>query len=263
MSTKKSLKRALAVAHEFGIDPRKTLASARRLPSFIGEYRHYAHAFGSDYEVVLRPTLRDASVTNGSTSGHYFNQDLHVAQRVFENNPKTHFDVGSRIDGFVAHLASFRTVHVLDVRPNSSEIPNVTFHVSDICAELDPQLVASSDSVSCLHALEHFGLGRYGDPIDPVAYKRGFDNLAKILEDGGRMYLSVPVSSRPRIEFNAHRVFSLPKLLELFDHGFEVVSVAYIDDAGAMHSEIDWNSADAEQSFSLDYGCAIVEAIKH
>jgi hypothetical protein len=29
------------------------------------------------------------------------------------------------------------------------------------------------DSLSCLHALEHFGLGRYGDPIDPRGHEKG------------------------------------------------------------------------------------------
>ncbi|MBV5330073.1 MAG: DUF268 domain-containing protein, partial [Chlorobium sp.] len=47
------------------------------------------------------------------------------------------------------------------------------------------------DSLSCLHALEHFGLGRYGDPIDPHGYADGLRNMVKILRQGGLFYLSV------------------------------------------------------------------------
>jgi hypothetical protein len=54
--------------------------------------------------------------------------------------------------------------------------------------------------------LEHFGLGRYGDPIDPKGYETGLHNIAKILRSGGVFYLSVPVGNE-RVEFNAHRVF--------------------------------------------------------
>jgi len=63
------------------------------------------------------------------------------------------------------------------------------------------------DSLSCLHALEHFGLGRYGDPIDPKGYESGVRNMARILRQGGVFYLSVPVGIE-RVEFNAQHVFN-------------------------------------------------------
>jgi hypothetical protein len=72
------------------------------------------------------------------------------------------------------------------------------------------------DSLSCLHALEHFGLGRYGDPIDPLGYIVGLKNMIKIVRSGGLFYLSVPIGTE-RVEFNAHRVFdprSLARLAE-------------------------------------------------
>lgn len=254
--------RIAAVGAEFGFNPIKTVNGVRQLPHFLKQYRKHAREFGVEDDVIIRPALLDAMASNGSTNGHYFHQDLHVARRVFEDDPATHFDVGSRIDGFIAHVASFRRVHVLDVRPSAIDIPNVTFHTSDICNDLPVELRESADSVSCLHALEHFGLGRYGDPIDSSAYLRGFENLSAILTPGGRMYLSVPISERPRIEFNAHRIFALPKLLDLFTPNFNVVAVSYIGDDGRFHTDIDAESDEACASFGTNYGCAIVEAIK-
>jgi hypothetical protein len=67
------------------------------------------------------------------------------------------------------------------------------------------------DSLSCLHALEHFGLGRYGDPIDPSGFERGLCNMASLLTKGGIFYLSVPIGI-DRVEFNANRVFD-PRII--------------------------------------------------
>ena len=63
---------------------------------------------------------------------HYFLQDLYVAQQIFKNNPKNHLDIGSRIDGFVTHLASFRKVNVLDLRPINIEHENIRFINEDL-----------------------------------------------------------------------------------------------------------------------------------
>jgi len=63
--------------------------------------------------------------------------------------------------------------------------------------------------------MEHFGLGRYGDPVNYDGYLLGLNNLYQILKIGGKLYFSVPIGPQ-RIEFDAHRVFSLSYLLELF-----------------------------------------------
>jgi len=60
--------------------------------------------------------LDDRFDQSGTASGHYFHQDLLVASRIFINNPEKHVDIGSRIDGFVAHVASFREIEVFDIR---------------------------------------------------------------------------------------------------------------------------------------------------
>lgn len=72
--------------------------------------------------------------------------------------------------------------------------------------ELPAGMVNYCDSISSLHAIEHFGLGRYGDPIDYFGYLKALQNIAKIVKTGGTFYFSVPIGPQ-RIEFNAHRVF--------------------------------------------------------
>lgn len=188
---------------QFGIDPRKLFYSVKGLPRFFRSMYQFKLTYKGPLEIV--PCLYDWYEEGGATKSEYFWQDLVVARMIYSKNPKKHVDIGSRVDGFVAHLASFREVEVFDIRYISSKIPGVIFKQADL---MNPatELINYCDSLSCLHALEHFGLGRYGDPIDPKGYESGINNMADILCPGGIFYLSVPVGVE-RVEFNANRVF--------------------------------------------------------
>ena len=85
-------------------------------------------------------------------------------------------------------------------------------------------------SISCLHAAEHFGLGRYGDPIDPEAPFRVMEELQRVLAPGGTLYFSVPVG-RERVCFNSHRVFSPQTVLRSL-YNLRLVSFSVVDDDG-------------------------------
>jgi SAM-dependent methyltransferase len=152
----------------------------------------------------LLPCLHDWWEQAGALENEYFWQDLFVARLIFKACPAIHVDVGSRLDGFVAHLASFREVDVFDIRPLAFTVPGVNFRQADM---MNSNSVPSAyaDSVSCLHAIEHFGLGRYGDPIAADGVERGLRSLAKILKPGGLLYLSCPLGD-DAVYFNAHRV---------------------------------------------------------
>ena len=177
------------------------------------------------------PCLKDRFTQSGEAKGHYFHQDLLVARRIFANNPKLHVDIGSRIDGFVAHVATFRLIEIIDIRPLSSTIPNVKFIQADLMDNMDEKLINYCDSLSSLHALEHFGLGRYGDPVNYDGYLDGLTNMSTILQTGGKFYFSVPIGPQ-RIEFNAHRVFSIDYLMELFNGKYRIDKFSFIDDKG-------------------------------
>jgi len=123
---------------------------------------------------------------------------------VYEARPERHVDVGSRIDGLVAHLATFLTVEVVDVRPARSTIEGIQFVQADATRLAG---ITASPSVSSIHALEHFGLGRYGDTLDPAGHIKGLRALQTLVAPGGSLYVGVPVG-RPRVEFNAHRVLA-------------------------------------------------------
>jgi hypothetical protein len=248
-----------------GIDLRRSAESLGALSWYLRDLRtleeqqkisQILFPFGQHY-----PCLVDRDSEGGTTKGPYFFQDLLIAQRIFANAPELHIDIGSRIDGFVAHVASFRSIEILDIRPVEINLPNIQFRRCDLMAELDKNLVDSCDSLSCLHALEHFGLGRYGDPISYDGYIKGFDNLCRILRRSGKFYFSVPIGPQ-RIEFNAHRVFSVQYLLELIGNRFQIDRFSYVDDKGDLFANVELTPENIKNSFGCRFGCGIFEMTK-
>ena len=140
-----------------------------------------------------------------------------------------------RLTPVVAHVASYREVEVCDVRPISTRIPGVVFRQADLMKS-DPSLPADGycDSVSCLHAVEHFGLGRYGDPIDPRGYERGIANMARLLKSGGRLYLSTAIGVE-RVEFNANWVFDPRTIIDCAqDAGLQLEQLTVVGAGGTV-----------------------------
>jgi len=188
------------------IDVFLILKAMKFFPIYIIEKINYTQREDlASWPVNYFPILEDRHSESASL-GEYFWQDLFVAKKIITSNPKRHIDVGSRIDGFIAHLACSRGVEVFDIRPLSAQIENVKFTQWDI-TKPEGKYFSISDCVTCLHTLEHIGLGRYGDVLDSKGWEKGLASLAQLLQPEGRLWISVPVGKQ-RVEFNAHRIFS-------------------------------------------------------
>ena len=219
------------ISEQCGIDPRKAFHSLQGIPRYLRDLRRFRSGYRGRFD--LTPCLHDWYAESGATSNEYFWQDLVVARMVFTAAPRKHVDIGSRVDGFVAHVACFREVEVFDVRPISASIPGVIFKQADLMKPVEG-LSDYCDSLSCLHALEHFGLGRYGDPIDPLGYKAGFSSMAALLRAGGTFYLALPVGVE-RVEFNANRVFDPATIIQLgLENGLHLQEFLLHTEAGGM-----------------------------
>jgi hypothetical protein len=204
-------KRARAILNifrQFGLDPILTIRGIRSTTRYIRDLRRFKSSASkrndAKYPISISPALMDFTETAGSADGHYFWQDLYCAQWINARNPDQHLDIGSRIDGFVAHLLSSREVTVIDIRGIENEIPNLNFIQADLQA-MPSQSFASVDSVSSLHSIEHFGLGRYGDPLDFEGHTKGLINISKLVKPSGYLYISFPIGE-PMIQFNQQRI---------------------------------------------------------
>jgi SAM-dependent methyltransferase len=259
------LESTLALLRFFGIDPLTAARNLRALPWFLRDWsrlRAQQRAAPDGFPIErIYPCLLDRDGEAGSASGHYFHQDLLVARRIFSRTPERHIDIGSRIDGFVAHVASFREIEVIDIRPNPQPLPNVRFRQLDFGLPLPSEMRSCADSVSCLHALEHFGLGRYGDQVRHDGFVPAAANLVDMLRPGGMLYVSVPIGPQ-RVEFNAHRVFSVAQLLRLFEPPLRLDGFSYVDDSGALKESVELTPAAIAANLDCKYGCGIFEFLK-
>jgi SAM-dependent methyltransferase len=233
-----------------GIDLSRMSAFVRGLPAFFRDASVYRKQADNDFPLELRrlyPFLTDKNAPAGCVDAHYFHQDLWAATEIYKANPGRHVDIGSRVDGFISHLLVFREVEVVDIRPLHMEVKGLRF-TRDDATELRTFADDSVESLSSLHASEHFGLGRYGDAIDPSAWRRFARSLARVLKRGGKLYFSVPCG-RQRVLFNAHRIFHPQTVIEAFA-GLTLLSMHGVLDDGRFYRDLS-----PEELGSQQYGC--------
>ncbi len=167
------------------------------------------------------PKLADYRDHAGNIDAHYFLMDIMMAREVIKRKPAKHFDIGSRVEGFISHLLVGNIdVTVIDIRPLCEMNPGggiqaLNFMQAD-ATNLDKIPDHAVESLSALHSIEHFGLGRYGDDIDPEAHLKAMRAMVRVLSDNGYLYFAVPVGSEEKLCFNAHRIFSPLTVLECF-----------------------------------------------
>jgi hypothetical protein len=251
-----------ALLRNAGIKPKRwlsTLAGWSRYRRDRDEYRRLAAGKGIPWGKEL-PILHEWTETSGGL-GAYFQQDLAVAKWIHATRPERHIDVGSRIDGFIGHLAVFREVEVIDIRPAPGKVAGIRFHQLDIMEALPKEWIECTDSLSCLHTIEHFGLGRYGDPIDPEGHLKGLEQLKRMVARGGLLYLSTPIGPE-RVEFNAHRIFSAETVRSWFGENWNIERFAVIDDDARLRESVDWNGPEVSIHFGCRAGVGIVVARK-
>ena len=245
----------------FGFNPRVALRAAKGLRRFSKTKRELLKMGtpGFQWGRTL-PILSEWDEDSGSV-GAYFFQDCLVARWIHDAKPTKHYDVGSRLDGFIGNLSVFRKVDAVDLRPHPKPIPNVRFHQIDLMQELPTDWIGKAESLSCLHTIEHFGLGRYGDGIDPDGYLKGLTQLKKMVAPGGVLYLSTPIGSQ-RIEFNAHRVFSAETFRNWFTEGWSIEKFSIVDDSCRLLENLDPNDPQIAGHFGCNHGVGIIAARK-
>jgi SAM-dependent methyltransferase len=218
---------------------RATNHSARLLPAWYRFWRSYSRyrdlvdSRGRDDARYLYPCLYDET---GQTIVEpiYFYQNAWAFERIVAARPERHVDVGSQ-HTFVALLSKVVPVTMVDIRPLSVVLNSLEFRQGSIL-EL-PYETASLHSISSICVVEHIGLGRYGDPLDPSGTEKALAELKRVVAPGGFLYLSVPLDDENRTYFNAHRAFTESYLEKLFAP-FQVVDRRYIFGAQFLDSPL-------------------------
>lgn len=196
--------------------PLRTLPKIKRLLRDMRAYN--SRNIRTEFHASIRnlyPCLNDWDDNAGSLS-YYFWQDLWAARKIFQLKPSEHYDIGSRVDGFIAHVLPFMSVTMIDIRPLPQKVEGLKFIQAD-ATNLEGIADNSIISLSSLCAPEHFGLGRYGDPVDPEACFSAVRSMQRVLAHGGHLYIAVPVGDASGVAFNAHRIFQPELIINTLD----------------------------------------------
>ncbi len=194
---------------------------------FWQDYQHYCRLAPSNARPDPRfffPRLDD-NTGDTPVDASYFYQDAWAFEKISAHRPAQHIDVGSH-HKLISLLAKIVPVTMVDLRPLSLPLEGLEFKQGSILEM--PFRDGSQESVSSLCVVEHIGLGRYGDPLDPEGSSKAVAELKRIVRPGGDLYISVPLDDENRVYFNAHRAFTEEYLLNRLFPPFEVLERRYI-----------------------------------
>ena len=178
---------------------------------------------------------------------HYVFHTAWAARTLKNLNPKEHIDISSSLY-FCSIVSAFLPIKFYDYRPADLTLSGLSSREGDLMAL--PFANNSVETISCMHVIEHIGLGRYGDPLDPNGDVKAIDELKRVVQKEGHIIFVVPVGI-PQIMFNAHRIYSYNQIMERFN-GCELVEFSLIPDGGNII-----HHASSDLVAKQTYGCGL------
>lgn len=158
------------------------------------------------------PQIKDKTIKTGFDR-HYIYHIAWAMRVLSENKPEKHIDISSSLH-FCASLSAFIPTEFYDYRPADLGLSNLDTGKADLTNLRFED--SSIKSLSCMHTVEHIGLGRYGDPIDPTGDIKAAKELSRVLASEGQLLFVVPIGNKSKIEWNAHRIYTYDDVLALF-----------------------------------------------
>lgn len=179
---------------------------------------------------------------------HYVLHTAWAARVLSASRPNYHVDLGSDLR-FVTIVSAFVPIRFYDLRPASVTLIGLECGRANLTSL--PFASGSIQSLSCMHVVEHVGLGRYGDALNPLGDQIAIEEIKRVLSPGGQLLFVVPIGRR-RIAYNAHRIYNVKDILDLFS-GLQLKEFTLIPDdadAGDLIKNASPSVADLQ-----NYGC--------
>ncbi len=203
----------------------------------------------------LKLYLNDRTGTS-SIDSHYFYHTAWAARVLAETKPPKHIDISSALL-FVGTISAFIPVEFYEFRSASLDLPGLSSVEADLCQLPFPD--ESIDSISCMHVVEHIGLGRYGDPIDPEGDLKAVKELQRVVRTGGQLLFVVPIGENPSLFFNAHRIYTYDYVLNMFSK-MKLMEFSLIPDMSGGARLI--RGAEREHLRGQKYACGCFHLVK-
>jgi SAM-dependent methyltransferase len=187
-------------------------------PSFIKDYYQFKSLSSNKQRSFqlrrsdIYPCLEERTTTT-DFDRHYIYHPAWAARILSQTKPEFHIDISSTLY-FCSIVSAFIPIKFYDYRPVKLNLEKLYTGSADLLSL--PFEEGSVKSLSCMHVVEHIGLGRYGDPLDPDGDLKAISELIRVLAPDGNLLLVVPVGKKSRIMFNAHRIYSYEQILSYF-----------------------------------------------
>lgn len=218
-----------------------------RFFEFLRELLRYQKNNDGRFSVSIKdiyPCLSD-KIAKTPFDQHYIYHPAWAARVLAKTRPEYHVDISS-ILSFGSIVSAFIPFKFYDYRPADLTLPNWESGFADLINL--PFESNSQPSISCMHTIEHIGLGRYGDPLDPQGDLKAIAELKRVVKPGGDLLFVTPVG-KPRIEFNGHRIYSYDQVIGSFSP-LQLIEFSLIPDAGGLIE-----NARPELVIQQKYGC--------
>ena len=186
---------------------------------------------------------------------HYIYHPAWAARILAKNKPTLHIDISSTLY-FSTIVSAFLPVHFYDYRPAHITLSDLSSEKADLLNL--PFKTGSVMSISCMHVIEHIGLGRYGEPLDPNGDIRSMMELQRVTALGGTILFVVPIG-KPRVVYNAHRIYSYEMILEYFSD-CALKEFSLIPDDAITRGIL--SNASAAEADKQSYGCGCFWFVK-
>lgn len=190
-------------------------------------YRQLARQLSQAALLKFFPQIFDKDPSSHTFDKHYVYMDRWAFKHLLNSKPQSHVDVGSSIR-FLSMVSTVTKMKFVDIRPVKLDFDNFECIEGSILKM--PFADNFVESLSCLHVAEHIGLGRYGDPLDPMGTKKACVELSRILKPGGSLYFALPIGHEA-VYFNAHRVHRPETILGYFKE-LRLVEFSIVTDQG-------------------------------
>jgi len=149
-------------------------------------------------------------------TNYYGMTDSWLYQALFEYSieGKDVVIIGSTAPWYEAVALAFgaKTITVFEYSERESFHESIKYKHPNAQSETEKYDVCFSIS-----SVEHDGLGRYGDPLNPNADLETMRHYKTLVKENGLMFLSVPVGE-DRVYFNVHRVYGEERFPKLIAH---------------------------------------------